>query len=791
MRRPPPPLAPLGLCLAAACAPLALAQQSAERSGRVSPLEAPTVEVIADTPLPGLGAPREQIPANVQAVTGEQIRRSESATLPDFLESALPSVNVNQAQGNPYQADVNYRGFSASPRLGIPQGLSVYLDGVRINEPFGDIVNWDLIPQSSIANLNLIPGSNPLYGLNTLGGALSLRTKSGETAPGTTLEASAGRFGRRALGAEHGGERAGWGWYANGNGYEDDGWRDFAESRVGSFFGKLGKEEADYDIDLSLLYADTRLIGNQVTPNAFLQQRWESIYTYPDITHNEAMMANLAGSRWIAQNRVIGGNVYYRRVRSNEFNLDVNEVTDARFGVGPFEDGPNDGVGNIDSVSINRLSSSLNGYGMTVQFSWLGSGANRATAGTTWDHGRTDFRQSYQLGQFNDDRGGFATGSETESVNLLGRTTTWSVFATGTIEFADAWQLTAAGRYNRTQVETEDRIAVPFPPPAQGLDNDFRYTKFNPAIGVTYNPGPAFSAYAGFNQGNRAPSPIELGCADRNAPCLLSNAFGSDPFLNQVVARTGEAGVRGRAGDLGWQFGLYRTELKDDILFVSTSTSAGFFSNFGKTRRQGIEAGLNGRFGGGFGWSAHYSLIDATFESSAVLLAENNSTRGTVAGLNDDEILVSPGDRIPGIPRHAFKLNLDWESGAFGLGAQFVAFSDQFVRGNENNRHQAGTFTDLLGETRTFEGSGKSPGYAVLNLTGRWRPAKNWEVFGKITNLFDRRYTTGGVLGENAFPTGSFAADSEDWRRETFFAPGAPRAFWVGIRWSDAKGVRD
>ena len=112
-------------------------------------------------------------------------------------------------QGNPFQPDVNYRGYTASPLLGTPQGLSVYMDGVRLNQPFGDIVSWDLIPRTAIASTTLMPGSNPLFGLNTLGGALSIQTKSGVTHPGTMLQASYGSDVRRAFDFEHGGTRAG------------------------------------------------------------------------------------------------------------------------------------------------------------------------------------------------------------------------------------------------------------------------------------------------------------------------------------------------------------------------------------------------------------------------------------------------------------------------------------------------------------------------------------------------------------------------------------------------------
>jgi iron complex outermembrane receptor protein len=164
----------------------------------------PEVEIVTTTPVPGTGVPKDQIPSNVQTANDRRLRQLQSLNMPEFMRSQLPSVNVNEVQGNPYQMDVNYRGFTASPLLGTPQGLSVFLDGVRVNEPFGDIVNWDMLPRAALANITLLPGSNPLFGLNTLGGALSLQTKSGDTHPGTEIEVEGGSFGRISTELTHG-----------------------------------------------------------------------------------------------------------------------------------------------------------------------------------------------------------------------------------------------------------------------------------------------------------------------------------------------------------------------------------------------------------------------------------------------------------------------------------------------------------------------------------------------------------------------------------------------------------
>ena len=182
------------------CASQAIAQQA--------PATAPAVEVVAPTPVPGLEVPRDRMPANVQILRSPEIEEAQPLNVPDMMGLRLPGVTINEIQNNPFQPDVSYRGFTASPLLGTPQGLSVFQDGVRINEPFGDVVNWDLIPMNAIDSLVLVPGSNPLFGLNTLGGALSLRTKSGDRNPGGEVELSGGSFGRRTVDGSYGGRFA-------------------------------------------------------------------------------------------------------------------------------------------------------------------------------------------------------------------------------------------------------------------------------------------------------------------------------------------------------------------------------------------------------------------------------------------------------------------------------------------------------------------------------------------------------------------------------------------------------
>ena len=190
------------------------------------PTVAVTVDVIGTTPLPGVDLPLDRIPSPVQSAIAREIDDSGALDLSNFLNRRMNGVYVNEVQGNPFQPDINYRGYTASPLLGTPQGLSVFMDGVRLNQPFGEVVSWDLIPRVAIASTTLMPGSNPMFGLNTLGGALSIQTKNGRSNAGTAVQATYGSHLRRAIEFEHGGSRAGGlNWYLAGNVFAEDGWR--------------------------------------------------------------------------------------------------------------------------------------------------------------------------------------------------------------------------------------------------------------------------------------------------------------------------------------------------------------------------------------------------------------------------------------------------------------------------------------------------------------------------------------------------------------------------------------
>jgi outer membrane receptor protein involved in Fe transport len=285
-------------------------------------------------PMPGLALTKEQIPGNVQSISAEEIKESHSLSITDLMNRKLQSVMVNDYQGNPFQMDVQYRGFTASPQLGTPQGLSVFLDGIRVNEPFGDVVNWDLIPMNALAGLDVFPGSNPVFGLGTLGGAIAMRTKDGFSYPGLDAEVLAGSFGRKQLQVSGGvnnastDEEGSWdngnfALYGAGSFFLEDGWRDNSPSRVNQVFGKASYRGEKLDLSLNTLLVKTDLVGNGLIPNEMYAQDHRSVFSSPDSTDNSLVQFQLSSSYFVNDNFSITAQAYKRKSRRHQINGDV------------------------------------------------------------------------------------------------------------------------------------------------------------------------------------------------------------------------------------------------------------------------------------------------------------------------------------------------------------------------------------------------------------------------------------------------------------------------------------
>ena len=735
------------------------------------------VEVTAIAPQQGAELPQNLVPYNVQSATSEDFERSQVLDASDYLNQRMSGVTVNAALGNPLQQNLQFRGFTATPLLGGSEGVSVYVDGVRVNEVFGDTVNWDLIPEEAMSRMSLLSGANPVFGRNTLGGAILIQTKNGFSDPGTQAEAYAGSFGRSEATVQSGANNGMWGYYLLVNHFEEQGWRDYSPSRTSDVFGTLSWRGARAEADLHVSHAESTLTGNGAQSLVLLERAPHSVFSAPDRTQNFHSGVSAQGRFKLDDATSLDATVFARQVNTRSYNGDAtgfSACADDPF-VLCHDDGSRvvDGGGHplaatydaIDNIGV-RKQRSVGASLQAVLKQPLFGLRNQLVVGVDVDRGRVNYTSLLEAATFVvDPRRPYSliTGADSgiliPDAALAVRITTASegVYLTDTLQLSERAAVTMSGRYNATHTVIADQTGL-----NPDLDGDHRFHRFNPSLGFTYQWNPALNFYASYSESTRAPTPVELTCASPDAPCKLPNDFVADPALRQVVAQSVEAGLRGdiddvRWGKLHWQFGVFRTTNRNDLLFQSTGgaqSNEGFYANVGATRRQGVEVALNGRaFDDRLQWYANYARLDATFRATFEETSANSPAADPVSGL----IMVSKGDRIPGLPRNAFKLGADLDLGrGFNVGAGLVYNSAQYLRGDESNE------------------VGPIGGFAVVNLRLRYRINEHFAAFARADNVFDRRYSNFGIL---ANASGTYAAVGD----ARFVSPGAPRAGWIGF----------
>jgi iron complex outermembrane recepter protein len=720
------------------------------------PATAPLQEVVITAPLSGGQVPLDEVPASIQRISAGSIGRLSSPALTGSLDELAGGVNLNDTQGNPYQQDLSFRGFTASPVLGTPEGVSVYVDGVRVNEEFGDVVNWDLIPQRAISSVEVIAGANPVFGLNTLGGSVVITTRRGFNSPGSGAEVYGGSFGRHVEQADFGGHRGRFDYYVGGTLFDEHGWADENPSRVRQAHGEVGYRDDQNDVALHLTYADNRLLGNQTLPPQLLSDPSQS-YTWPDIQTNKLVFLDMDARHRLAAGWVLTGKAYFRRESTDIFNSNINDDFDTTVPVGPG----NEPTGNaIEGIDQYRPGGALQVTGRSS----VAGHRNTLIVGASYDPGWTDY---YQLNQeAGSERATYSTEPAVLGTLLHAANKSAGIYLSDTLGLPHKVFLNIGGRYNRADETLQDRLGT-------ALNGHHVYGRFDPAVGLTFNPTHKLTAYATYDEGMRVPTPMELTCADPDAPCSLPNAFSSDPPLKPVVARNFELGARGELGTrLSFTASVFRTNLDDDIQFVAAgggAVNSGYFVNVGQTRREGFSVGVNGT-AGPFDLSASYSFVDATFQTPLTLNSPNNSTAGPAPGCPTcTDIHVVSGDRVPGIPRNIIKLRGQYTVEKLTAGVDVTGQTDIYARGDENNRDM----------------NGPIPGFVLVSLDAHYELSSRWRAFLRIDNVLDRRYYNFGVLGENELtgPGNTFDPTGTTWQSAQFRTVGAPIGAWIGLEY--------
>ena len=740
----------------------------------------------APTPTPGTGVPLDKVPGNIQSVSSRDLQESQKNTLAGAIAARLPSVSLNSENGSPDQPDLDFRGFLASPVSGEAQGLAVYENGVRINEAFGDTVNWDLVPDFAVDRLT-IQGSNPVFGLNALGGAVTLDMKNGFSFVGSKFSVGTGSFGRVEATAEYGRQADNFGTYLGVDTVSDGGYRDHSPTLLRRRYGDIGARgrRLDLDIAMSGAWNDVRAAGP--TPVEMLGHDPGAIFTYPQRYDNQAKTVTINGTYRLTDTLSLTNTAYYRHFQQSIIDGNTTDAQscgdDATLlclggALDSSADQLFDNIGHAVATptingdqalgEIDYSTTRTNGLGDTLQLTrtadLLGHG-NNLVIGGSFDHGDTNYRAHGSLGVLQPnllvsdlaitiDQAFNPTASELiEPVNVDATNNYYGLYVSDTFDVTTRLAVTLNGRYNLALVGLADRLGT-------SLNSSHRYARFNPGGGVTYQITPNVTGYASYAEANRAPTPGELACADPVAPCALAAFLVADPELAQVVSRTVEAGLRGHfrltqlPGRFQWKAGVFQTVNSNDILLVGTPTNGfGYFTNAGKTRRRGLETSLSykqSRWSGSLG----YSLIDATYRTPLSL--SSSSPSADANGL----ISVSPGNRLPLIPRHRVTLTADYAvTDHWSLGGDFRIQSNFYLTGDDSNQQPP------------------MPGYYTLNLHSAWE-IRDWlELSGEVENITGERYYTYGAFTQ----LDGLPADLSSLTNPRTYTPGIPRSVYARL----------
>ena len=770
-------------------APAPAAKPVPRTRGRNAPRTAATTRNVrrvfvyptAPTPVAGVGINVDKVPASINAVGAAQIARTDSLNIADALQQHVPGLIVSDTTGNPFMPDVQFRGFVASPVAGTSQGLAVYQNGMRINEAFGDTVNWDLVPTAAIRSVTVVT-NNPAFGLNALGGAVNVQMKNGFNYHGAEINTMGGSFGRIQSSAQYGKQIDNFSVYGALEGLRENGFRNFSESAIRRFYGDVGYRTDSSEFHLNVGVANNNFGAAAAVPVELLQNYWGATYTTPQTTNNKVAYVNLTGKVEATPTWTIDGSVRVRAFRQK--TVDGNPTETERCDADPAllcfnsDTAPANGLNGVQLANpfpdtavlgqIDRTSTRSTTTGATLQATntdQLFGHNNQFMVGTSFDSGVTRFGASAELGTIGSNYvvsgSGLFLGPSGDPISIgpvsLRATNRYTgIYALDTFDVTDAFSISGGGRFNYANIVLQDQIGT-------DLNGNHTFSRFNPMIGGTYKITPGLTAYAGYSEANRAPTPLELACADPARPCIAAAFLIADPPLKQVVSRTVEAGFRGTSelaiGTLGWKVGAFRATNADDILAIPSPELQGFgyFQNVGRTRRQGIEAQVN-LTSKALQLYASYALVDARFLDLLVL--GSNSPFADA----DGNIQVVPGNRIPAIPRNRVKFGMDyWITDAFKVGGDALFVSDQYFVGDDSNQ------------------APKLPSYAVFNLNASYQVTKNIQIYGRVDNVFDNRYAVYGTFFQTD-DVPNFANGGAPFSDPRSVSPARPRGLYAGVK---------
>jgi len=733
-----------------------------------APAAPESITVIGTSPLQGTGVDKDSVPGETTVLGSSDIARSGTPDVTGALNDQVSGITLDSASGNPYQPSLYYHGFQASPLQGTAQGLAVYMNGVRFNQPFGDTVNWDLIPDIAISKLDL-QGANPVFGLNALGGALSAQLKNGFTYQGAEADLSGGSFSQVQSEFQYGVHSDSMSFYVAGSEQHQAGWRDLQSSDIQNLYSDVGWRGDKAEVHLGLTLANSSLNGPGTAPVQLLAADPAAQFTAPNAIANKYIALTLNGTYQVSDEVSLQALAYYQYLQQRVVNGNSPNDTPCDDGSGLLCSSP--GVysttrngqtipaflGNGPYSELDDQTTNTNSYGTSVQVTDTGElfgFKNHLVVGSSFDGADTEFSATSYIGGLTPITRVFAgpgvvidEPGDNTPVRVAVTDAYASAFATDSFSVTPKLTLTVSGRFNNAEIDLDDQGGG-------DLTGQHSYNRFNPAAGVTYKLTKFMTLYAGYSEANRTPTPAELSCAGPNESCSLANFFVGDPNLKQVIAHTYEAGARGAfhvtdEARLTYDLAYFHTNLDDDIAFINAPVlNRAYFQNIGQTRRQGLDANIGLRTGD-IKTYLGYTYTDATYQNGYVESAGSNPA----ADANGD-ITIRPGDRLPGVPANQAKAGVTYDmTEDFSVGLNALYQSGEYLFGDEANL------------------TPRMKGYTTVNFETSYQITPNVQIFGRIENLTNARYYTYGTFSPTSAVYLSQAPDATNPRSYSLAAP--------------------
>jgi iron complex outermembrane receptor protein len=709
------------------------------------------------------------LPYSVQSFTADEIEERTYTSIADFLDKQAAGVYINHAQNNPLQPDLRIRGFTASPLLGAPQGVVAYMNGVRLNEPFGDTVNWDLLAAPFIQRMTLLSGANAAYGLNALGGTILISTRTGFDSEQNRIQASTGSFDRTQASLASGDNNGRWGYYAAADTFREDGWRDFSESAAHNIYGALSLREESLSWDMYAFASDTELRGNGAAPEPLLRQDRAAVFTHPDITENTMRMLSSKLTFGLDGGGEFNATAFVRSNTTDSFNGDGTEFEECELNESLLcEDDSDEPVLDQFNNPVHLSFDAINNQSERTQQSWGATAEYRFPSvdfyrfqhaqvlGLDVYRGETDFSSQVEYARLQADRSTTRSGrfNPEDRTALDSTVSAYGLYWIDRIIASEKTDVMLSARYNHSQLRTSDRSGLR---PALNSSHDF--SSLNGGIGASYRANEHATLYGSIHQSSRTPTPVELACSHPEAPCTLPNTFLADPPLKDIVAHNFEFGLRNPASaGSAWRLATFWTEVQEDIIFQTTggvSSNEGFFSNASDTRRVGFSANMQAGTDN-FLWNIDYTWLKATFEEDFLVSSPNHPK--AINGIT----AVAAGSQLPGLPRHNLNAGTEWQ-----ITPRWAWHVDGHWRSGVHLRGDESNMDDRTGSAK------------AVNTQVTYTTPLDAEIYLAVNNIFDWEYETFGLYGEpdEVLPE----LDSSNNR---FLSPSAPRGAWIGIRYT-------